>query len=68
LAGGIVAYLTCRDHNPPHINALSGEHEALTSLDSTFLAGEFTRRALAMVLEYLATHRIELIDNRIRAQ
>jgi hypothetical protein len=65
---GIVVYMNCRDHNPPHIHALYGEHEALVSLDGAVLAGKLPRRALSMVLEWLAIHRTELVDNWTRAQ
>ena len=65
---GIVVYMNWRDHNPPHIHALYGEHEALVSLDGAVLAGKLPRRALSMVLEWLAMHRTELVDNWTRAQ
>lgn len=65
---GIVVYMNWRDHNPPHIHALYGEHEALVSLDGAVLAGKLPRRALSMVLEWLAIHRTELVDNWTRAQ
>jgi hypothetical protein len=45
-----------------------GEHEALVSLDGAVLAGQLPRRALSMVLEWLAIHRTELVDNWTRAQ
>ena len=45
-----------------------GEHEALVSLDGAVLAGKLPRRALSMVLEWLAIHRAELVDNWTRAQ
>jgi hypothetical protein len=56
---GIVIYMNWRDHNPPHVHALYGEHEALVSLDGAVLAGELPRRALSMVHEWLAIHRPE---------
>jgi hypothetical protein len=65
---GIVVYMNWRDHNPPHIHALYGEHEALVSLDGAVLAAKLSRLALSMVLEWLAIHRTELVDNWTRAQ
>lgn len=65
---GIVVYMNWRDHNPPHIHAMYGEHEALVSLDGAVLAGKLPRRALSMVLEWLAIHRTELVDNWTHAQ
>ena len=64
----IVVYMNWRDHNPPHVHALYGEHEALVSLDGAVLAGELPRRALSMVYEWLAIHRTELTENWQRAQ
>lgn len=40
---GIVVYLNWRDHNPPHVHALYGGHEALVSLDGAVLAGQRER-------------------------
>ena len=57
-----------RDHNPPHVHAMYGGHEALVSLDGAVLAGGLPRRALSMVHEWLAIHRTELVGNWQRAQ
>lgn len=65
---GIIIYMNWRDHNPPHIHALYGDDEALISLDGALLAGGLPRRALSMVYEWLAIHRIELVANWQLAQ
>jgi hypothetical protein len=65
---GIIVYMNWRDHNPPHIHAVYGEHEALVSLDGAVLAGSLPRRALSMVFEWLAIHRAELVDDWRLAQ
>lgn len=65
---GIVVYTNWRDHNPPQIHALYDEEEALVSLDGAVLAGALPRRAPSMVLEWLAVHRTELVENWTRAQ
>jgi hypothetical protein len=65
---GIVIYMNWRDHNPPHIHALYGEHEALVSLDDAVLAGALPRRALSMVREWLEIHRAVLVENWQLAQ
>ena len=65
---GIVIYMNWRDHNPPHVHALYGDHEALIGFDGAVLAGELPRRALAMVHEWLAIHHAELVENWQRAQ
>jgi len=65
---GIAIYMNWRDHNPPHVHAMYGDHEALVSLDGAVLAGELPRRALSMVHEWLAIHRNELVANWQRAR
>jgi hypothetical protein len=65
---GIVVYMNWRDHNPHHIHAIYGGHEALVSLDGAVLAGELPRRALSMVHEWQAIHRTALVENGYLAQ
>lgn len=65
---GIVIYMNWRDHNPPHFHAVYGEHEAIVGMDGAILAGALPRRALSMVLEWLALHRAELIADWELAQ
>jgi len=65
---GIAIYMNWRDHNPPHVHAMYGDHEALVSLDGAVLAGELPHRALSMVHEWLAIHRNELVANWQRAR
>ena len=60
---GIIVYMNWRDHNPPHFHARYGDHEAIVSLDGEVLDGKLPRRALSMVLEWLALHRRELAEN-----
>ncbi len=65
---GIVIYMNWRDHNPAHVHALYGDDEALVSLDGEVLAGGLPGRALSMVHEWLAIHRVDLVANWQRAQ
>lgn len=60
---GIVIVMYWRDHNPPHFHATYGGDEALISLDGVVLSGKLPRRALSLVLEWLALHRRELTEN-----
>lgn len=54
---GIVIYMFWSDHNPPHFHAKYGGEEALITLDGEVLQGSLPRRALSLVLEWLAQQR-----------
>ena len=61
---GIVITMYWREHNPPHFHAAYGDDEAVISIETLeVLRGRLPRRALAMVLEWAAEHRAELIEN-----
>ena len=60
---GILVRMYWQDHNPPHFHALYGSHEALINIATLeILEGELARRALALVLEWAALHRKELME------
>ena len=53
-----------REHAPPHFHALYGEFEALIDIRTLdIIKGELPRRALALVLEWAAQHRSELMED-----
>ena len=61
---GIAIGMYWREHEPPHFHAAYGEFEALVSIQTLeVLRGELPRRALALVLEWAADHRAELMEN-----
>ena len=61
---GIVIGMYWREHEPPHFHASYGELEALVSIQTLeVLRGKLPRRALALVLEWAADHRAELLEN-----
>ena len=61
---GIVIQMFWRDHAPPHFHALYGEHEALIDLrELRVMRGSLPRRATALVLEWAAEHRDELMED-----
>ena len=61
---GIIIRFYYNDHEPAHFHAAYGEHEALVEIDTlAVLRGELPRRALALVLEWAALHRVELRTN-----
>lgn len=51
------------DHNHPHIHAKYREYNAIISIDGKLLDGNFPRRALNLVLEWIIEHTSELLDN-----
>ncbi len=63
---GIVIYMYCSDHAPPHFYA---EHEAVYTIDTLeTLRGKLPRRANGMVIEWAQKYRNELRDNWDRAR
>jgi Domain of unknown function (DUF4160) len=50
--------------DPPHFHALYAEHEALIDIRTLEVKeGSLPRRALALVLEWTAEHRAELMED-----
>ncbi len=61
---GIAIYLYYRDHPPPHVHAIYGEHEAAVEIATgTVIAGSLPRRARIMVDDWLANNRAEVQRN-----
>jgi len=61
---GIVIQMFWADHAPPHFHALYAEHEALVDIRTLeVIRGSLPRRALALVLEWAAQHREELMED-----
>lgn len=61
---GIVIQMFWGDHAPPHFHAVYGEFEATFDLrDLRVLRGSLPRRAMALVLEWAAEHRNELMED-----
>jgi Domain of unknown function (DUF4160) len=66
---GIVIAMYYNDHPPPHFHALYAEHEVVLTIQTLeILDGAVPRRALAMVLEWAALHRAEIMANWERAR
>ena len=52
------------EHAPPHFHALYGEFEALVDIRTLeIMEGKLPHRALALVLEWAALHRAELVED-----
>lgn len=61
---GIMIQMFWREHAPPHFHALYGEHEALIDIRTLeIIKGSLPKRALALVLEWAAQHRAELMED-----
>jgi hypothetical protein len=58
---GIIIRMFYNDHEPAHFHAMYGDDEAVILIDSLDVyRGRLPRRALALVLEWAASHRDEL--------
>ena len=56
-------YFQQAEHNPPHIHALYGEDmAAIDILTGEVLEGDLPPKALAMVREWSAIHKNDLLD------
>jgi hypothetical protein len=59
---GIVISMYHDDHAPPHFHAAYGSERAQFSIDPPgLLKGRFSPRAMALVTEWAALHREELL-------
>ena len=57
----IVMYLRGKEHNPPHIHAITQDFEAPFLISSgEIVEGSFPPKAAALVREFIAVHRDEL--------
>ena len=60
---GIVIAMYYDDHPPPHFHAVYGSEKAEIAIDPPgLLKGELSPRALALVMEWAALHRQELLE------
>ncbi len=57
------------DHNPPHFHAYYNEHQALIGIrDLRILNGGLPPKALALVVEWAAIHKKELLEDWDRVE
>lgn len=65
---GIIIKMYYKEHNPPHFHAEYQEYKAEYDIHTLeLISGELPKRANALVLEWAAEHRAELIENWERA-
>lgn len=61
---GIVIRMFFNDHAPPHFHARYGEFEATIDIASlSVIEGGLPSRALVLVGDWAALHRVELLEN-----
>lgn len=65
---GIIIKMYYREHNPPHFHAEYQDFKAEYNINTLeIIGGELPKRANALVLEWAAEHRAELLDDWNRA-
>ena len=61
---GIVIVIYWKEHGIPHFHAKYGEHRASFAIeDLKLLEGKLPPRVLALVVEWAALHRTELMED-----
>ena len=61
---GITIRMYYDDHAPPHFHAYYGKSAAVIEIETLRMReGKLPRRALALVLEWTADHRDELVED-----
>lgn len=60
---GIVINMYYREDAPAHFHAEYGEYEITGEIESGVVTGRFPRRALRLVLEWLALYKEEWVEN-----
>jgi hypothetical protein len=56
------------DHPRPHFHARYGAYEILVEIETGVVRGEFPKRALRAVLDWLDLHQAELMEDWALAQ
>ena len=60
---GIVIAMFYRDHTPPHFHAIYGEYEMTVDIETGVIHGDFPKRAIRLVFEWLDLHKEELHED-----
>lgn len=60
---GIVIGIFSKEHPPAHFHAVYGEYQITVEIQTGVVHGDFPKRALRHVLEWLDLHENELIEN-----
>lgn len=65
---GIVIGMFYREHTPPHFHATYGEYQITVEINTAVVHGDFPKRGLGLVLEWLDLHKDDLVENWQRAE
>lgn len=65
---GIIIYMNWGDHPLPHFHARYGDYEISVEIETGIVRGEFPKRAMRAVLEWLDLHQCELLEDWNLAQ
>jgi hypothetical protein len=65
---GIVVTMNYREHDPPHFHAWYAGREGTIGIIDGSVRGELPRRAVALLTDWAALHRDELLENWRRAR
>ncbi len=60
---GIVIFMFWREHAPPHFHAKYGDDEITVEIDSGLVNGRMSPKGTALVQEWRALHREELLQD-----
>jgi hypothetical protein len=60
---GIVIGMFPREHQPPHFHAVYAEYQITVDIHSGVVHGDFPKRALRLVLEFLDLRKDELLED-----
>jgi len=60
---GIVIGMFYREHKPAHFHATYGEYQITVEIETGVVYGDFPKRALRLVMEWLDLHKDELLEN-----
>lgn len=60
---GIVIGIFSKEHPPAHFHAVYGEYQITVEIQTGVVHGDFPKRALRHVLEWLDLHENELMEN-----
>ena len=60
---GIVVGMFPREHAPPHFHAVYAEYQITVDIQGGVVHGNFPKRALRLVLEWLDLHKDELLED-----
>ena len=60
---GIIVFMNWGDHSPPHFHARYGDFEIIVEIETGIVRGEFPKRALRAVLDWLDERKQELMED-----